>query len=50
MSKVLVITASPRGERSVSRALTLTFAQLWRKIIPRTPFPSAISAIILCRT
>jgi len=29
MSKVLVITASPRGERSVSRTLTTTFAQLW---------------------
>src|SRR5271155_286283 len=28
MSKILVITASPRGERSVSRALTLQFAQL----------------------
>ena len=28
MSKTLVITASPRGERSVSRALTLQFAQL----------------------
>lgn len=29
MSKVLVITASPRGERSVSRALTINFAQQW---------------------
>jgi FMN-dependent NADH-azoreductase len=29
MSKVLVITASPRGDRSVSRALTTTFAQNW---------------------
>jgi FMN-dependent NADH-azoreductase len=28
MSKTLVITASPRGESSVSRALTLQFAQL----------------------
>jgi FMN-dependent NADH-azoreductase len=28
MSKTLVITASPRGERSVSRALSLQFAQL----------------------
>jgi len=31
MSKVLVITASPRGERSVSRKLTTEFAQLWAK-------------------
>jgi FMN-dependent NADH-azoreductase len=29
MSKVLVITASPRGERSVSRNLTTSFAQQW---------------------
>lgn len=29
MSKILVITASPRGERSVSRTLTTQFAQLW---------------------
>jgi len=29
MSKVLVITASPRGERSVSRTLTTNFAKLW---------------------
>jgi FMN-dependent NADH-azoreductase len=29
MSKVLVITASPRGERSVSRALSTHFAGLW---------------------
>jgi FMN-dependent NADH-azoreductase len=29
MSKVLVITASPRGERSVSRSLSSFFAQLW---------------------
>ncbi len=28
MSTILVITASPRGERSVSRALTTRFAQL----------------------
>jgi FMN-dependent NADH-azoreductase len=31
MSKVLVITASPRGERSVSRKLTLDFAHNWAK-------------------
>ena len=31
MSKILVITASPRGERSVSRTLTTEFAQLWAK-------------------
>jgi FMN-dependent NADH-azoreductase len=29
MSKVLVVTSSPRGERSVSRALCNQFAQLW---------------------
>jgi FMN-dependent NADH-azoreductase len=29
MAKVLVVTSSPRSERSVSRALTLSFAQLW---------------------
>jgi FMN-dependent NADH-azoreductase len=29
MSTILVITASPRGQRSVSRALTTSFAQLW---------------------
>lgn len=29
MSKILILTASPRGERSVSRALTTKFAQLW---------------------
>ena len=34
MSKVLVITASPRGERSVSRALTTNFAQNWAKHHP----------------
>ena len=34
MPKVLVITASPRGERSVSRALTTTFAQLWAQKHP----------------
>jgi len=34
MSKVLVITASPRGERSVSRALTTNFAQNWAKLHP----------------
>ena len=34
MSKVLVITASPRGERSVSRTLTTNFAQNWAKHHP----------------
>ncbi len=34
MSKILVITASPRGERSVSRALTTQFAQLWAQHHP----------------
>src|SRR5271170_2904780 len=34
MSQVLVITASPRGERSVSRALTTNFAQNWAKNHP----------------
>jgi FMN-dependent NADH-azoreductase len=34
MSKILVITASPRGERSVSRALTTNFAQDWAKHHP----------------
>jgi FMN-dependent NADH-azoreductase len=29
MSTILVITASPRGESSISRALTTRFAQLW---------------------
>ena len=35
MSKVLVITASPRGERSVSRALTTSFAQQWAQQHPQ---------------
>jgi FMN-dependent NADH-azoreductase len=35
MSKVLVITASPRGERSVSRTLTTQFAQLWAQNHPQ---------------
>lgn len=35
MSKVLVITASPRGERSVSRTLTTTFAQNWAQHHPQ---------------
>ena len=35
MSKVLVITASPRGERSVSRSLTTHFAQLWAQHHPK---------------
>jgi len=35
MSKILVITASPRGERSVSRALTTNFAQLWAQHHPQ---------------
>lgn len=35
MSKILVITASPRGERSVSRALTTKFAQLWSQQHPQ---------------
>jgi FMN-dependent NADH-azoreductase len=35
MSKILVITASPRGERSVSRALTTRFAQLWAQQHPQ---------------
>src|SRR5271163_1528502 len=35
MSKVLVITASPRGERSVSRTLTINFAQLWAQQHPQ---------------
>jgi FMN-dependent NADH-azoreductase len=34
MAKVLVITASPRGERSVSRTLTLQFVQLWAQRNP----------------
>ena len=35
MSTILVITASPRGERSVSRALTSSFAQLWARHHPK---------------
>jgi len=35
MSKVLVITASPRGERSVSRKLTTDFAQQWAQNHPK---------------
>lgn len=35
MSKILAITASPRGERSVSRALTTTFARLWSQEHPQ---------------
>ena len=35
MSTVLVITASPRDERSVSRALTTGFAQLWAQQHPQ---------------
>ena len=35
MSTILVITASPRGERSVSRALTTRFAQLWAQQHPQ---------------
>jgi FMN-dependent NADH-azoreductase len=35
MSKVLVVTASPRGERSVSRALSSQFAQLWAQQHPQ---------------
>lgn len=34
MSTILVLTASPRGERSVSRALTNTFAKLWAQQHP----------------
>ena len=34
MSKVLVITASPRGERSASRALSTHFAGLWSRQHP----------------
>ena len=34
MSKILVITASPRGERSVSRTLTTAFGQDWAKNHP----------------
>jgi FMN-dependent NADH-azoreductase len=35
MSKVLVITASPRGERSASRTLSTHFAQLWAQHHPQ---------------
>ena len=35
MSTILVITASPRGERSVSRTLTMRFAQLWAEKQPQ---------------
>jgi FMN-dependent NADH-azoreductase len=35
MSTVLVITASPRGERSVTRALTTHFADLWAQHHPQ---------------
>ena len=35
MSTVLVLTCSPRGERSVSRALTTRFAQEWAKHHPQ---------------
>jgi FMN-dependent NADH-azoreductase len=35
MSTLLVITASPRGERSVTRALTTKFAQGWAQGHPR---------------
>ena len=34
MSKILLITASPRGERSVSRALSTSFAQMWAQHHP----------------
>ncbi|MCE0522650.1 MAG: FMN-dependent NADH-azoreductase [Methylacidiphilales bacterium] len=35
MSTILVVTASPRGERSASRALTTGFAQLWARHHPQ---------------
>jgi FMN-dependent NADH-azoreductase len=35
MSTILVLTASPRGERSASRALTTGFARLWAKHHPQ---------------
>jgi FMN-dependent NADH-azoreductase len=35
MSTILVITASPRGERSASRALTTGFARLWAQHHPQ---------------
>src|SRR5260221_9949026 len=34
MPKILVLTASPRGERSVSRLLTTHFARLWAQQHP----------------
>jgi FMN-dependent NADH-azoreductase len=34
MPTLLVVTASPRGDRSVSRALTSTFAELWAQRHP----------------
>jgi len=35
MATILVITASPRGERSASRALTTGFARLWAQQHPQ---------------
>ncbi|HEV3270876.1 MAG TPA: FMN-dependent NADH-azoreductase [Candidatus Methylacidiphilales bacterium] len=35
MSTILVITASPRGERSASRSLTTGFARLWAEHHPQ---------------
>ena len=35
MPTLLVVTASPRGDRSVSRALTSTFAELWARQHPQ---------------
>ena len=35
MATILVITASPRGERSVTRALTTKFAQWWAQEHPQ---------------
>jgi FMN-dependent NADH-azoreductase len=35
MSTILIITASPRGERSVSRVLTTRFAELWAQHHPQ---------------
>jgi len=35
MSTILVLTASPRGERSVSRTLTTGFARLWAQHHPQ---------------
>jgi len=34
MSTILVVTASPRGDRSVSRALTSAFAEFWSERHP----------------